>query len=130
MKLKNIKYYLTLFIQVIRLCMLVYTKNSTHTFYLSKHLWAMLRLVISVGVYVYNLKWGVYVEGLILLMGMFGFLSLHYSIVIHTHSIGIGSISVPVFYGQYSYFFMLIVHIVISFGQYYLLYKKLFSSNK
>jgi hypothetical protein len=130
LNIKNIKYFIIAIIQIVMLCVLLYKVQDNLSFYMLKHILAIIALLFSIGVLLYNIKWGVYVEGLMLLTGLFGFMSLHYVVTIHTHSIGIGSISIPVFYGQYSYFLMLIVHVAISFEQYYLLYKKLFSSNK
>ncbi|XVJ66743.1 MAG: hypothetical protein HEQ40_11490 [Lacibacter sp.] len=83
-----------------------------------KHYFGFISLLFSILTFYYNHKIGIITLGFILLLGLVGLLSFSPSIVIETHFIGKGDISIPFFYGQPIFLLWLLIHLILS-GKYY-----------
>jgi hypothetical protein len=122
MKQNKAKYnldFLPLLILIISAVILITTVIKENTFFLPKHIIALVILVLDGCFFIWRHRIGVLSLGLTLVLGLFGVLSFNYSIAIHTFYVGKNEDSqIPIFYGQPIFILWLILHFVIS-SRYY-----------
>lgn len=117
-KIKNLLDLLPVIILAISAAALVWGVITADTFLMWKHILAICLLPIVFLAFRWRHRIGVLVLGLTLLLGLLGLLSYSHSVTISTYWIGIGDISIIVFYGQPIFLLWLLIHFIVS-GRYY-----------
>ena len=110
--------YIPLVILTIYSVVLFYRITTSDTSLLLKHYFGFVALGITYLIFFWRHKLGVFVLGLIILLGLLSILSFDYQITTTTYFITIFSVEIPLFYGQPIYILWLFIHLVLSYRYY------------
>ena len=113
-------YYLLLYLTILsQSIFLIYTISTTESIFITRHYLGLVSVFTLGLLFIYNFNLGRVITGFILLIGLWGGLVLTPEVETIFLSFNIGSLPIPIFYGQPMFFLWLLLHLVASYKIYF-----------
>lgn len=118
-KIRYILDYIPLFILVITANILLIMRFQNEVYLQRKHVVGIMLLPINFVLFRWNHHIGILGLGFTIFAGLFGLLSYSPATPVYYYFLTVGSVDIPLFYGQPIFVLWLAIHLVLS-GKYYL----------
>ena len=118
-KFKNLLEFILLLILTVSALQMVWKVITLDTYLVWKQIFALLILAIDVCLFLWRHKTGVVILGITILLALIGLISFSYTISATTRYFGPGDSKIPIFYGQPTFFLLLLISFLISKRHFY-----------